>query len=155
MRSQRVLHCAVGPSKLRPVTDRELSISLPLDADGFLRRECPECERECKWLYSDDSEPAPSDGYACPYCAKRATPDRWWTPAQADFAAKSAGNAVLGEMFDQFQRSDFDVSKTPRPTLPSEVDDMRRVDFSCHPGEPVKVREDWDRPVHCIVCAAA
>jgi hypothetical protein len=32
----------------------QLSMSLPLDGDGFLRRECPTCEREFKWLPSPD-----------------------------------------------------------------------------------------------------
>ena len=25
-------------------------MEIPLDSDGFLRRECPTCEREFKWL---------------------------------------------------------------------------------------------------------
>ncbi len=29
-----------------------LEISMPLDSDGFLRRECPTCEREFKWLHT-------------------------------------------------------------------------------------------------------
>jgi hypothetical protein len=29
---------------------------------------------------------------------------------------------------------------------------MRRVDFLCHPAEPVKVLDDWGRPVHCLIC---
>jgi hypothetical protein len=149
------LHEPELAGKLVGVSEREMSVSLPLDEDGFLRRECPECERECKWLYSEDSEPSPDDGYACPYCAKRATPERWWTPAQADFAAKSAGNQLLGEMLGKFRRSGFEVSLDPPPTPLTEVNDMRRVDFECHPGEPVKVREDWNGPVHCVVCAAA
>lgn len=34
----------------------QLSMSLPLDGDGFLRRECPTCEREFKWVPSPDPE---------------------------------------------------------------------------------------------------
>lgn len=50
-----------------------LSMSLPLDSDGFLRRECPTCERELKWLVSADDEDdedggVPDGGYFCPYC---------------------------------------------------------------------------------------
>jgi hypothetical protein len=29
---------------------------------------------------------------------------------------------------------------------------MTRVDFECHPTEPVKVLDDWDNPVHCRIC---
>ena len=37
----------------------------------------------------------------------------------------------------------------------TEADDMRRVDFACHPTEPVKVLDDWDRTVRCLVCGEA
>lgn len=134
------------------MSKREMSISLPLDADGFLRRECPACERECKWFYSEDSEPVPTEGYACPYCGQRALPEEWFTKAQAEFAARSAGSEVLGPILDQFKGSGFKVTKDPPPAPLTEVNDMRRVDFACHPKEPIKVREDWHQSVRCIIC---
>jgi hypothetical protein len=36
----------------------------------------------------------------------------------------------------------------------TESDDMIRVDFVCHPTEPVKVLEDWANPVHCLICGS-
>ena len=30
-----------------------LGMTIPLDSDGFLRRECPTCEREFKWRPSE------------------------------------------------------------------------------------------------------
>jgi hypothetical protein len=41
----------------------------------------------------------------------------------------------------------------PVPDL-EESDDMRRIDVNCHPTEPVKVLDDWDRSVHCLICGA-
>ena len=129
-----------------------MSIALPLDADGFLRRQCPGCERECKWFYSEDSEPVPAEGYACPYCGQRAMPDHWFTEAQAEFLTRSAGSEMLGPILDEFKSSGFKVEKDPPPAPLAEVNDMRWVDFVCHPKEPIKVREDWQQPVHCIIC---
>ena len=80
--------------------DTEVSISFPLDADGFLRRECPTCERE-------------------------------------------------------FQVASVDVTDAPEAPVLTEENDMRRVDFECHPSEPLKVLEAWERSVHCLVCGAA
>ena len=57
-------------------------------------------------VISADSEPAPSEGYACPYCAARAPADHWFTKAQAEFAAKAAGTEVLGSVFDEFRGQD-------------------------------------------------
>jgi hypothetical protein len=43
-----------------------------------------------------------------------------------------------------------DVPAEPAPL--QEGEDMRRVEFSCHPAEPVKVLDHWDEPVHCLLC---
>ena len=52
--------------------DVTLGVSLPLDSEGFLRRECPTCEREFKWLpnldENEETEPTAGGGYFCPYC---------------------------------------------------------------------------------------
>jgi len=29
---------------------------------------------------------------------------------------------------------------------------MTRVDFACHPSEPLKILDDWHEPVHCLIC---
>ncbi len=36
----------------------------------------------------------------------------------------------------------------------TETDDMTRVEVGCHPSEPVKIIEDWDRPVFCLICGS-
>jgi DNA-directed RNA polymerase subunit RPC12/RpoP len=61
------------------MTDDKVSfgMTIPLDSDGFLRRECPTCEREFKWRPSEaeveeHDEPADTVGYFCPYCGVRA-----------------------------------------------------------------------------------
>lgn len=35
------------------------STSVPLDSDGFMRRECPNCEQQFKWRPSQDDDPEP------------------------------------------------------------------------------------------------
>lgn len=52
-----------------------LSMSIPLDSEGFARWECPTCEREFKSLPTPDGqEPVPvaDGGYFCPYCGVQA-----------------------------------------------------------------------------------
>jgi DNA-directed RNA polymerase subunit RPC12/RpoP len=149
----------------------ELSVSLPLDADGFLRRECPTCEREFKWRHSEDegeSEPMADSGYFCPYCAVQAPPESWFTKPQQALVESTIHRKVVGPALDEFGRSLRDISRRSagfqkvdreserqEPSDPlTEPDDMRRVDFGCHPREPVKVLEDWNRAVHCLICGA-
>jgi hypothetical protein len=154
-------------------------MSLPLDGDGFLRRECPTCEREFKWLPSSEEPDDPAGGrapseaeapsaYYCPYCAVTAPPEAWFTKAQLALAESAIRREVIDPELDKLSREIAKLNRSsggllgiearmerdelePVPQL-DEPGDMRRIDFSCHPDEPVKVVDDWDRPVHCLVC---
>ena len=148
--------------------ERELSISVPLDEDGFLRRECPTCEREFKWLYSeseDDAAEVDNAGYFCPYCAVQAPSSAWWTHAQLERRQAIAAHEFLGPELKKLGKSiermnrpgglisaSFDVDLPDVPESNAEDNSGRRVDFPCHPEEPVKVDEAWTKPVHCLVC---
>jgi hypothetical protein len=157
-----------------------LSMSLPLDSDGFLRRECPTCEREFKWLPSPDPEAGEDtvggavevaeepESYYCPYCAIAAPLDAWLTKAQVsvmeEIVQRELVKPELGKLereIDRLNRSSGGLigieahlerdEPEPAPEL-DETDDMRRVDFTCHPVEPVKVLDDRDGPVRCLIC---
>jgi hypothetical protein len=150
----------------------ETSMSVPLDSDGFLRRECPTCEREFKWFASPegadgganrDATPMPEGGYYCPYCAVQAPGDAWFTKQQLEVA-----NAIVMQEFVEPELKKLDAAarrasggfveiKVERDELEepqelTETDDMRRVDFGCHPDEPVKVLDEWTGPVRCLIC---
>jgi hypothetical protein len=149
-----------------------VAMSLPLDSDGFLRRECPTCEREFKWLSAEegsaDAAPIPDGGYFCPYCAIQAQPDAWWTPAQLEAINSVMSSEIVDPALKKFERDlrrsakrsggflDVSVRHEPahQPAPLVEVDDMRRVDFLCHPGEPIKILDDWTQPVHCLICGS-
>lgn len=147
----------------------EISISMPLDSDGFLRRECPNCDRQFKWLPGGTGEHP--DGYVdppvyhCPYCGRSAPPNGWWTQEQLDHAeammAEPAHNEVrnrLGDAFNGLRGGPLGMdvkisSEEPDPPEPlTELDDMIGVLPPCHPWEPVKLDEDWKDSAHCIVC---
>lgn len=151
--------------------EAELSVSLPLDSDGFLRRECPTCEREFKWLNGSEDEAAESEqaadgGYYCPYCAIQAPEGSWLTKPQVALIENAVSREIVGPALEDLGRSLRGISRssgglvnaefqaeTPDEMDPlTEPDDMRRVDFDCHPREPVKVLEEWERPVHCLLC---
>jgi endogenous inhibitor of DNA gyrase (YacG/DUF329 family) len=142
-------------------------MTLPLD-NGYLRRECPECQRQFKW-HSGPTDDRPADAvdpvvYTCPYCGTAAPPDQWWTPDQLEYAhglASIEATKILGgEMeelgrqtrgsFVQLKVSGTDVGEPPTPL--HEPDDMVVVQSPCHPWEPVKIDENWHDPLRCIVC---
>jgi len=147
------------------VTDEiELSMSVPLDSEGFLRRQCPTCEREFKWKPAGEGveeTPSPEGGYFCPYCAVQAPPDSWWTEAQIEDAKARAFDQVVKPQLDKladaagssgFLEVEVSVPEPDEPPKLDEQDDMRQVVFPCHPEEPVKVLDEWDRAVHCLIC---
>jgi ribosomal protein S27AE len=149
----------------------DISISLPLDADGFLRRECPNCEQEFKWHHGK-TEDAPedfvyADVYWCPRCGQSAGHESWWTPTQLEYqqgVVSSAAHDYIGNALkDAFRpRSgsfvEVELDQGKRPIEPDplvEPDDMVMITPPCHPWEPVKVPEGTRAPFFCLVCGAA
>ena len=143
-----------------------ISVSMPLDDDGFLRRECPTCEQEFKWFHhvEDDGDAEVVSQYFCPLCGEPSAPDTWWTPTQLEYAQRSAGpeldRLVQDSINDAFgglksltytPNSNFSLDiPTPDPLI--EPNDMTIVEPPCHPNEPLKVPEPSLDRIYCLVC---
>lgn len=148
-------------------------MELPLDNDGFVRRECPHCDQEFKWHYGPANEEAeqqpPFEVYYCPLCGQPAGPDSWWTQAQLDLIDGTVAGQIGGElnqMFDDafkgIRKSKFikveTTSRLDEPDPPNplvEPDDMSIITSPCHSWEPVKVPENASGPFYCLVCGTA
>lgn len=145
-----------------------VQISLPLDVDGFLRRECPTCSRQFKWHHGPANEEAERHGdppaYSCPLCGQPAAGDSWNTRDQIEYAQQAAMPAAMNLIGDEleaafrgakgvrFKRGNTVASETPEPLV--EPDDMTIVKSPCHDYEPVKVPEDHVGALYCLVCGA-
>lgn len=146
----------------------QVPVSLPLDNDGFLRRECPTCEEEFKWFShaEGDVDAEPASQYFCPLCGVPAGLDSWWTPAQIEYGFGSAGGAIDQAMKDAVAEAfkgikgmelkpnpsfSLDI-ETPDPLI--EPDDMTIVEPPCHPNEPVKVPDASTERMFCLICGA-
>lgn len=143
----------------------DATISVPLDSAGFLRRACPTCARELKWkpeITEGARRPDPEDGYVCPYCGIRSPVNSWWTEAQLALARAQAIREIVdpevGRPVDTggpppgFVPIDITASPPEDPPPLLEPDDMREVGFACHRQMPVKVADDWPKPLHCPLC---
>ncbi len=149
-----------------------MEVSFPLDGAGFLRRECPHCEREFKWHNGPANEQAeqqtPSDVHWCPLCGEPAGSDQWWTQTQLGLIHNATERYIgqeVGDMFKgleqstqnndvvQFKAGHIDVPDPSDPLV--EPDDMLIVSSPCHAWEPIKIPEDHTGSVHCLVCGAA
>ncbi|MEV6165950.1 hypothetical protein AB0L71_29360 [Streptomyces sp. NPDC052052] len=147
-------------------------MSLPLDHDGFVRRECPHCISQFKWHHgpaNEEAEQQPSPAaYYCPLCGQPAGLGSWWTQEQIDYTrgviAPAAARVVEDELKNAFKRTRSKYVKVSvrsgmeSPAVPSpltEPDDMVIVTSPCHSYEPVKVHEETSGPYHCLVCGQA
>lgn len=151
--------------------DKEIRvpIALPLDSDGFLRRECPTCGREFKWFAHDDGDydAEPATQHFCPLCGVAAGLGSWWTPAQLDHGFGSAGPAIdqfvkdaVADMLKGMEGITFNSNSsfsagvdTPDPL--AEPNDMVIVEPPCHPNEPLKIPEDAAGRIYCLICGSA
>jgi len=150
----------------------DIPITLPLDSDGFLRRECPHCTAQFKWHSGPASEEAEQHpdppAYYCPLCGQPAGPDSWWTQEQISYAEGAAAPAItqyadelLKDAFKGLnnkyvrieQTGHLDVPDAPMPL--TEPDDMSIIMSPCHSYEPVKVPDNHTGPLHCLICGTA
>lgn len=141
-------------------------MQMPLD-EGFLRRECPHCERQFKWHHGATPD-RPDDAvdpeiYFCPYCGDPAPEDHWWTAEQIEYAEQSIAGPVLRQLAAELRgsaggqrKSLFKISVThdevDAPNALQEPPDMVITQAPCHPWEPIKVTTEWTKPLHCLLC---
>ncbi|MBM7117124.1 hypothetical protein [Archangium primigenium] len=157
-------------------------VELPRDAGGFVRRECPRCQRDFKtrpcrhdanilqrrlaslfpFENAHESFEDVPDGW-CPYCGHRAAGDEWLTPAQqahVEDVARSWANHVRYEQLAHVSRT---LAVNPRPTFvsappvampgPMSPDsDDLRLLPLVCCGEDVKALWDWEGPLFCPRC---
>lgn len=145
-----------------------IEMPVPLDGDGFLRRECPNCERQFKLRPVDSNteiQENNDESYYCPYCHESAPLNAWWTKEQLEYAQQLAYKEVLEPELRNLQRhikslndsssfvcADAELSSLPEQISLSETDDMIKVEFPCHSEKPLKIDETWEQDVACFIC---
>lgn len=141
-------------------------MSIPLDSDGFLRRECPTCEQQFKWHPNDDDAPDIEvvNQYFCPLCGVPSGLDTWWTREQLEHAQALVMPEAMRQITDaldgafkaskhvRFKRSSSGNGDLPVPDVLHDPDDMVIVEPPCHPSEPVKVPDSATSRVYCLIC---
>lgn len=79
---------------------RQVSVSMPADADGYFDRACPSeaCLFEFKIHEDDWRDKVRDEEVFCPFCRHGAPSDRWWTEAQIEHAKQAAFGEVSSEI---------------------------------------------------------
>lgn len=147
----------------------EVSVPIPRDSDGFIRRECPHCMRQFKWHDGPANEEAehhaPPATYSCPLCGQPAAVDSWSTAQQVELAQQTAMPQFMEMIQDDleamfrgvkgmtYRRGGDEIIDQSEPL--TESDDMVIVASPCHGYEPVKIPKDHTGPLYCLVCGSA
>lgn len=143
-----------------------LSLQLPLDKDGFLRRECPHCRQQFKqWQGTLGEMHESPEFYYCPYCYALADADAWYTTPQIEYIQQQVMAETVGPSLHSLQQQLAQASQSgklrlemtshmlpmePEPLV--EYNDMVQLALPCHIEEPIKVNEQWNQEVACVLC---
>jgi endogenous inhibitor of DNA gyrase (YacG/DUF329 family) len=87
----------------------DIRIDFPLDADQFLRRECPSCSQEFKWHHGA-TENRPADAvdpprYTCPLCGNPANHDEWFTQDQLRYQQETVEFNAMDAVNDEMKKA--------------------------------------------------
>ena len=159
------------------MSEEEIPVSIPLDSERFLRRECPYCCREFKIQMSEadlsdlvqrgidsfmleqqgeatrdtDSGRSASDQmFTCPYCGEEATVDSWWTQEQLSYLRVIVQNVMarmLNEHLIRPMRRSFGRSSGGAISISFEGRDMPTAEEWISP-------EVDDMTVHDLPCCS-
>lgn len=80
----------------------EMSIKINPDEDGYVGRECPDCEKYFKIKFGTGL-PKTTDCY-CPYCNHNGPHSKFWTKQQLDYAKSVALNRLTGDFLRNLKK---------------------------------------------------
>lgn len=159
-------------------------VTLPVDSQGYVRRECPHCRRQFKvrggpcdgatvqrylgrhLLFENHDEIARDDAIAhCVYCGKDAPSDEWCTPQQRAWLERVADVLSKEIRYEQMQHPMRTLSLNPSPTFvavppPERLPEMRAEYDDLRRAsffccvEDVKIEGHWRQPIYCPRCGA-
>lgn len=98
--------------------DLNVSVSIPLDENGMMGRECLECEQYFKLKPGTGLE---TDHCHCPYCDYEGNADTFWTQAQLEYARsiamQQAFNKIVKPQLDKLTNSFKQLERNSRNSL--------------------------------------
>lgn len=129
-----------------------MQISLPLDEDGYFRRECPLCLKEFKVLLTDEERGEFENGilnslvdknsdetiddeqieHFCPYCGQNSKADAWWTQEQLEYI-----NSIVQNIFAKI------LNENLINPLKSSSRNNSNIKFE---GKEIEAEDSWIQP---------
>jgi hypothetical protein len=161
-----------------------LEIELPQDAAGFVRRQCPKCQRIFKTRPSrfdarvlqrrllvlfpfenphEGYEPVPT--WTCFYCGHQADADEWLVRDHVAYLESLARGLANHVRYEQLAHVTRTLAQNPRPTFVAVAPEALPESMPDEPedlrplnlvccADDVKALWDWDGPFYCPRCGA-
>lgn len=130
----------------------QVSITLPLDGDGYFDRRCQseECGADFKVLFADWRDKVSDERVFCPVCRYEAPSDSWNTPDQEEYARRVAVNYAQERIHHALEEDARAFNRSQRPGFIS-------LSLSVKPGSPqillpVNVVETMRQTFICEAC---
>ena len=95
--------------------ENQISVPIRPDKDGYIGRECPQCEGYFKVTPGTGITTANPPCH-CPYCGHQGSPKEFWTKAQIKYAKSVAFNKISGAVISDLKEMEFSIK--PRGALP-------------------------------------
>ncbi len=157
-------------------------LSLPLDASGFVRRECPSCRRHFKTRplaqdgsvvnhliaaqlphHNEDEAPLTESELTCLYCGKNEAVEAMLTSEHRSYLERFGKSLAEHVRYEQLSYVARTLAHNPQPTfvpvhpgqLPGEFrpePDDMKVVPLVCCGEEAKAAAGWDEPYFCPRC---
>jgi hypothetical protein len=83
----------------------EFTVSIQPDADGYTGRECPKCEKYFKIKFGTGI--SGENDCHCPYCNHVEPHDKFFTPAQVEFAQSLVLNRFSQDMLNELKKAEI------------------------------------------------
>lgn len=90
---------------------KSVMVSVDSDEEGFIGRECPECEMYFKLKLGTG---LPIDYHICPYCGCRGSTDKFFTKDQIEYAQSVAVRKIMKPLMDDLHRSLKSLERSTR-----------------------------------------
>ena len=94
--------------------DEHISLSIPLDEDGYLLLQCPHCQGFFKVL-SEDYKSDDVDGLWCPICGLKS--ENFWPDKVIELAKAKVLNSCIGDFEKELARISASTSRQSLITL--------------------------------------
>ena len=88
--------------------ENQISVPIRPDKDGYIGRECPQCEGYFK-VTPGTGITTGNPPCHCPYCGHQGSPNEFWTKAQIKYAKSVAFNKISGAVISDLKEMEFNI----------------------------------------------